>query len=191
MAFKDLMALIAPASIESRRLLLRLAQREDLAALMAVNGDPLVTDFLPYKTWASLADADAWFERMQTMQSGGTALQFVIFDKASQRAIGTCLLFRHEEGSQRAELGYVLGRAFWRQGLMAEALHALLSAAFTKMALRRIEAEVDPVNTASTRLLEAIGFVREGLLRQRWVSKGAPPHDVAVFGLLASDYKPR
>ena len=185
------MALTTPASIESRRLLLRIVRREDLAALMSVNGDPLVTDFLPYETWASLADAEAWFERMQTLQSGGTALQFVIVDKASQRAIGTCLLFRHEENSQRAELGYVLGRAFWRQGVMAEALRALLSAAFTTMALRRIEAEVNPANTASTRLLEAIGFVREGLLRQRWVAKGAPPHDVAVFGLLASEYKPR
>ena len=85
----------------------RLLAEPDLPALFAVNSDEAVTSLLPYATWTSPADADAWFKRMTDLQATGLALQFVVADKASDRAIGTCLLFRLEEGSQRAELGYV------------------------------------------------------------------------------------
>ena len=92
----------------------------------------------------------------------------MIVDRAAAVAIGTCLLFRFDEGSERAELGYVLGRAHWGRGLMREALGGLLDRAFTTMGLRRIEAEVDVRNASSSRLLARLGFTREGVLRQRW-----------------------
>ena len=69
---------------------------------------------------------------------------------------------------------------------MNEALVGLLSSAFSDMGLRRIEAEVDVRNSASARLLARLGFVREGLLRQRWVSKGEVK-DVEIHGLLRSE----
>ena len=182
------MPLVAPESIESARLSLRIVQRSDLPALLAVNGDPQVTHFLPYPTWSTLADGEAWFERMHGIQSGGTALQFVVVDRQTGEPVGTCLLFRYDEGSQRAELGYVLGRAYWGRGYMLEALHALLKHVFAAMGLRRVEAEVDPANVASTGLLERIGFVKEGVLRQRWVDAGRP-HDVCAYGLLRHEYR--
>ncbi len=55
------------------------------------------------------------------------------------------------------------------------------------MHLRRVEAEVNPANTASVHLLQRLGFTREGLLRQRWVDKGQA-YDVAAFGLLRDEY---
>ena len=64
------------------------------------------------------------------------------------------------------------GRAHWRRGCMREALRALIACAFGRMALRRLEAEVDPRNTSSGRLLLQLGFEKEGLLRQGWVSNG-------------------
>jgi len=109
---------------------------------------------------------------------------------ARGRAVGTCLLFRFDAASARAELGYVLGRAQWGTGLMHEALAALIDAAFGAMALRRLEAEVDPRNAASGRLLRRLGFRREGLLRQRWVTKGAAA-DVEVYGLLSAEWVAR
>ena len=181
------MPLVAPASIESEHLLIRLAAEHDLPALLAVNSNPEVTALLPYETWSSLADGEAWFRRMEGLQATGLALQFSIVDKAARRAIGTCLLFRFEEGSARAELGYVLGREHWGRGVMREAMTALLDAAFTRMGLRRIEAEVDVRNTASAALLRRLGFTREGLLRQRWVAKGRAK-DVEMYGLLRDEW---
>jgi RimJ/RimL family protein N-acetyltransferase len=73
---------------------------------------------------------------------------------------------------------------------MKEALQGLLSAAFSDLGLRRVEAEVNPANLASVRLLERLGFAHEGVLRQRWVAKGQA-YDVAVYGLLRDDWRPR
>ena len=176
-----------PEPIEAARVRVRLLAASDLPALYEVNADEAVTRLLPYATWTSPADADAWFERMAGIQATGLALQLVVADKASDRAIGTALLFRLEEGSARAELGYVLGRAHWGRGLMHEALGALLDRAFGAMALRRLEAEVDVRNAASARVLQRLGFTREGLLRQRWVSKGEAK-DVEIFGLLRDEW---
>jgi ribosomal-protein-alanine N-acetyltransferase len=182
--------LIAPGPIETERLAVRLVVETDLEALMEVNSDPEVTALLPYATWRSRADADAWLQRMRGIEATGLALQFVVVLKPAGRAIGTCLLFRFEEGSARAELGYALGRAHWGRGFMHEALVALLGSAFGAMGLRRIEAEVDTANGASARLLRRLGFTKEGLLRQRWVTKGTAK-DVELYALLRNEWLAR
>lgn len=176
-----------PACIDTERLRVRLVTEADIPALFEINGDPEVTKFLPYPTWHSLTDGQAWFERMQLIQAGGAAWQFVVAEQRGDRAVGTCLLFRHDEGSARAELGYVLARSCWGRGYMREALGALVACAFTTLGLRRLEAEVDPRNLASGRVLQGLGFVREGLLRERWVDKGVA-HDVEAYGLLKHEW---
>ena len=184
------MTLKAPIVIESSRLIVRPVEERDLPALLAVNGDDEVTRFLPYASWRSLADGRAWLERMSVLGARGESAQFVIIERESGLGIGTCLLFRYEEGSARAEMGYVLGRKYWGRGIMNDALTALISCAFGAYSLRRIEAEVDPRNTSSARLLEKLGFTREGLLRQRWVDKGIV-HDTHIFGLLRDEWHPK
>jgi RimJ/RimL family protein N-acetyltransferase len=182
------LALAAPGPIESERLVVRLVARADLPALLEVNSNEEVTALLPYARWQSMADAEAWLKRMEGIQATGLALQFVVVSKSSGLAIGTCLLFRYEGGSARAELGYVLGRSHWGSGLMHEALQALIDSAFAGLALRRLEAEVDPRNRPSTRLLQRLGFTKEGLLRQRWVTKGEVK-DVEMYGLLRDEWR--
>jgi len=129
--------LIAPAPIETERLTVRLVVDSDLPALMEVNSDDEVTALLPYAAWRSAADAEAWLLRMRGIEATGLALQFVVVLKSAERAIGTWLVFRFEEASARAELGYALGRAHWGQGLMQEALAALLCSCFGTMGVRR------------------------------------------------------
>jgi RimJ/RimL family protein N-acetyltransferase len=176
-----------PSPIDTEHLTVRLVLESDLPALLEVNSNDEVTGLLPYATWKSMADGEAWLQRMRGIEATGLALQFVVVLKTSRQAIGTCLLFRLEEGSARAELGYALGRAHWGQGLMHEALAALLAAGFGDMGLRRVEAEVDIRNVSSARLLQRLGFAKEGLLRQRWVTKGAA-RDVEVYGLLRNEW---
>jgi ribosomal-protein-alanine N-acetyltransferase len=176
--------------LPSPRLRLRPIAATDLPDLLVVNGDPEVTRFLPYATWQTAADGEAWFARMQTLAAAGTSQQLVVQRRDDGRVIGTALLFRHDEASVRAELGYALGRAHWGRGLMREALHALCGHAFGPMGLRRLEAEVNPANVASSTLLGALGFTHEGCLRQRWVAKGSAPYDTHFYGLLAHEWPP-
>ncbi len=177
------------SSVSTPRLTLRRVTRDDLPDLLAVNGDDAVTRFLPYATWQTLADGEAWFARMAALQADGGAAQYVIERREPRRVIGSCLLFRHEPASARAEIGYVLGREHWGQGLMLEAMRGFVAHAFGPLGLRRLEADVNPLNGASVRLLERLGFVREGLLRQRWVTKGVLG-DSALYGLLRDEARP-
>lgn len=170
----------------TERLTIRRVQPADLGDLLVVNGDELVTRFLPYPMWRTAADAQAWYERMAALQATGGTAQYVIEHRALARVIGSCLLFRHEPASSRAEIGYVLGRAHWGQGLMLEAMRGFVIHAFDGIGLRRLEADVNPLNLPSVRLLERLGFVREGLLRQRWVTKGEVS-DALLFGLLRGE----
>ena len=184
------MPLNAPNPIESARLCVRPVSEPDLPALLEVNGDEEVTRFLPYAAWKSMSDAEAWFKRMADLQAHGSALQFVIAEKQTGVPIGTCLLFQFEEANGQAEIGYVLGRAYWGHGYMREALTALIDCAFNRLSLRRLEAAVESQNAASTRLLRGLGFTREGVLRERWITKGGPM-DAEIFGLLRREWGER
>jgi RimJ/RimL family protein N-acetyltransferase len=73
---------------------------------------------------------------------------------------------------------------------MGEALTALLDSAFGSMGLRRIEAEVNTRNRPSAALLLRLGFTKEGVLRERWISKGRAA-DVEMYGLLRHEWSAR
>lgn len=177
------LATLAP--IETPRLLVRPVHEADLDPLMAVNGDDEVTRWLPYEPWRSAADAQAWLARMRALEADGGARQMVIVRRADAQPVGTVLLFRHEAASARLELGYVIGRAHWRQGLAREALTAVLERLYG-LGLRRVEAEVHADNAASNALLQSLGFRHEGLRRQRWTARGRT-YDVQAWARLASD----
>ena len=175
------------SQISANRVIVRPVGPADLTDLLEVNGDEEVTRFVPYPTWTSVADGTAWLERMQGLAAGGTAQQLVIERTEDQRVIGAVLLFKYEASSSRLELGYVLGRKHWRMGLASEALRALCGHLFVTGAVRRIEAEVNPDNTASCALLARLGFSLEGRLRKRWVAKGRV-YDVNFYGCLSEEW---
>ncbi len=176
------------ASLSSQRLALRPVTERDLPDLLEINGDPEVTRFLPYATWQSTEDGAAWLRRMEALAATGTGQQLVVVRHEDSKVVGTVLLFKFDEGSSRMELGYVLGRRYWKQGLMREALEAICAHAFSAMSIRRIEAEVNPANEPSNRLLRSLGFRLEGTLRQRWVAKGEA-YDTNFYGCLAEDWR--
>ena len=175
------------AKLETDRLTIRLVEESDLPSLLDINADDAVTRYLPYESWKSITDGQAWFSRASARLAAGEAGQFVVVLRESQRIIGTCLLFRFEESSARAEVGYLLAHKYWGAGYMFEAMKAFVAFAFEQVGLRRLEAEIDPRNVTSARLLERLGFVREGLLRQRWSTKNEIT-DSSLYGLLRTEW---
>jgi [ribosomal protein S5]-alanine N-acetyltransferase len=180
---------LADVRVQTRRLTVRPVEHADLEGLQAVNGDPEVTRFLPYETWTTPEHGRDWLTRMQALAQAGNAVQLVLQTRThtQTQVIGSALLFKLDSQSRRVELGYVLGRAHWRQGYMREALQGLCAHAFEVLKLRRIEAEVNPANQPSCALLQQLGFVHEGTARQRWCAKGRV-YDTRLYGLLASEW---
>ena len=112
--------------------------------------------------------------------------RWVIVRKADVQAIGTCGFHRWNKQHRRAEIGYDLARSAWRQGFMTEALTAVLEHGFAWMQLNRIEGLVHTENEASIRLLERLGFQKEGLLRQ-YFRQGDNYHDHWLLALLRTE----
>lgn len=99
-------------------------------------------------------------------------------------------LERHAGGIHQAEIGFALATTHWRKGLMGQTLPALLDFAFSHLGLHRITADVDPRNQASLKLLQGLGFQREGLLRQRYFHLGEI-QDAMILGLLKNEWLSR
>lgn len=174
-------------TLRTKRLELRLVEHRDLPDLLAVHSVDEVNRFLPFDTWAGMSDALAWYKKVLQRHQGGEAIQFAIVESRSGKVMGSCLVFGYEEDAQRVELGYGLGQGWWGQGYAREAIEMLIAHCFDTLALRRLDARVDPRNHASHALLLRLGFTLEGCLRQRQVFKGELV-DVNLYGLLMSEW---
>lgn len=92
---------------------------------------------------------------------------FFLFTEDEQRLIGGLTLGNVRRGvTQAATLGYWLGAMHTGRGYMTRAVGALVRHAFDELRLHRIEASCMPANSASLRVLERNGFLREGLARR-------------------------
>jgi [ribosomal protein S5]-alanine N-acetyltransferase len=98
---------------------------------------------------------------------GDQGYAFVILRSSDGALVGGLTLANIRRGvAQAASLGYWMGLPFIRRGYMTAAVAAVIPFAFTTLRLHRLEAACIPTNTASIRLLEKTGFVREGYARE-------------------------
>ncbi|MEZ5978496.1 MAG: GNAT family protein [Planctomycetota bacterium] len=110
-----------------------------------------------------------------------------VFESGSDVLVGTATVFKLDGSHRRAEVGYALRRDLWGRGIGTEVVGIELRFCFETLGLHRVEADVDPENAGSLRVLERHGFRREGLLRERWI-QGGVWCDSIVLGLLRDEW---
>ncbi|MGE5222108.1 MAG: GNAT family N-acetyltransferase [Omnitrophica WOR_2 bacterium] len=182
------MAPFDPVTITTERLSLRFLSEADLPALYDIYSHPEVMRYWGWPAWTDRAQARQMLLEAQEGYRSGNALQLAIERHADRVLVGSCSLFHFHAASRRAEIGYILGRAYWGSGYMHEALQGLLRYAFLTMDLHRLEADIDPRNRASARTLERLGFQKEGILRERWIVNGEIS-DTWLYGLLRREWQ--
>lgn len=173
--------------LETPRLQLRTVRADDVLAVFAIYANAEVARYLGEPMWTDPSRAEAWVQRVMRQRLEGQALQLLLQRREDAAVLGTCVLFHFHVASRRAEIGYVLAREHWGQGYAHEALTALIGHGFNAIDLRRIEADIDPRNVASARVLQRLGFVREGRLRERWEVAGEIS-DTEYWGLLRREW---
>lgn len=173
--------------LSTARLRLRALRVEDAEAMFAIYADPIVCRYLPWAAWASIDSGRDRIERYEMEMAAGESACLLIVREADGEVLGDCMLFDFDTQCRRVEIGYGLATAAWGQGFVHEAVGALLQYGFETLDLHRVEADIDPRNTASARSLERLGFVKEGLLRERWIVDG-DVSDSAIYGLLQRDW---
>lgn len=173
---------------ETERLRVRQLNNADAPALYAIFSHPEVMRYWSSLPWTSIGQAEELVAAAQEGYADESWFQWGIERKDADGVIGTCTLFHWHRGSRRAEMGYALGRPFWGQGYMHEALSGLVSHAFSTLNLNRLEADIDSRNRASARTLERLGFMREGEMRERWIV-GEEISDTWFYGLLRREWR--
>jgi len=170
--------------LETRNLLLRRMHPVDASALFKVLADKEVTEFYDDDAFADISQASGQIEAWENGFAKKTCIRWGITRKDEGYLVGSCGYYGFHTWYGRASIGYELARDYWRQGIMTEALRAIIDFGFREMELNRLEAVVMPENTASTKMLEKLGFRKEGLLEEyeKWGSKGFV--DLCMFALL-------
>ncbi len=175
-------------TLMAKRVHLRWLTGADERALFQIFSDPQVTQYWSSPPAQQVSDMSDLIDQIHSHFARDGLYEWGVALRDSDRVIGTCSLASLDFSNRRAELGFALSREFWRQGLMSEAVGAVLEFAFEQLNLRRLEADVDPRNTASIGLLQRFGFQREGFLRERWLV-GDEIADTVFFGLLRREWQ--
>jgi ribosomal-protein-alanine N-acetyltransferase len=162
-----------------------------------------------YEAWSSLRDSSRDFlrpwepiwpvddltrsayrrriRRYQQEIQDDSAYPFFIFREGDLALVGGLTLGMVRRGvSQAATLGYWMGAPFAGQGLMTQAVRNVAAYAFDNLRLRRLEAACVPANMPSKRLLERVGFLREGYAREYLCINGVW-QDHLLYALLRAD----
>jgi len=168
------------------RLRLRAYRDEDTQAIFALYSDTQVTRYWSHPAWTERRQAEDYIAARKALELPAV-YAWAVADRHTDDLVGTTTLFSLNGPQRRAEIGYSLLSLHQGKGYASEALRLAISHAFDILGLERIEADIDPRNLASCRLVEKLGFKREGLLRQRWRVNGETC-DSALYGLLLPEF---
>jgi ribosomal-protein-alanine N-acetyltransferase len=179
---------LATPTLRTARLRLRPFADTDADDLFALHGSPHVLRYWDAPPWGDPARAERFISACREMAAQGTGARLAV-DRLSDGAfIGWCGLSGWSPDYRSAKLGYCYEAAAWGGGYATEAAEALLAWAFDALDLNRVQAETDTRNQASARVLEKLGFAREGMLREDCVVNGEVS-DSWVYGLLRRDWR--
>ena len=175
--------------LETERLVLRRLHLADAESLFAILSDEQVARFYDDEAFTEISQAREQIEAWARGYDEWRVIRWGIVQRGTEKIIGTCGYYGFHRWHGRGSLGYELARPYWRQGIMTEALAAIIGFGFREVGLNRIQAVLMPGNEASEKLLEKLGFRREGVLRQyeNWGQKGHV--DVLMYSLLRDEHE--
>jgi RimJ/RimL family protein N-acetyltransferase len=174
-------------TLHTERLFLRPFSLEDAPAVQRLAGAREIaatTLNIPHPYEDGMAAA--WIETHQERFEKGELVNFAVVSKSDAVLVGAIGL--HVSASNaRAELGYWIGVPFWGQGYATEAGRAVVGYAFAALDLNRVLAYHLGSNPASGRVMQKIGMIREGCLRQH-TEKWGVLEDLVVYGILRDEW---
>ena len=181
--------------IETERLVLEVPSESDAPALFSlVGGDDRqeVTAGLLWDGPDEIAETLGFIRQAQTERYGDSGFHWAIRDRtgtitgASGSAVGM-ISARPSSEAGRGDVGYWLGKPYWGQRLMREALTAVLDLCFGELDQVKVEAEVFTTNARSKRLVEGLGMQLEGTIRSSHLKRGEWV-DAHIYGILREEW---
>ncbi|MDQ1350986.1 MAG: [ribosomal protein S5]-alanine N-acetyltransferase [Acidobacteriota bacterium] len=179
--------------IETQRLVLRQIRSEDAEDLWKLRNNSQIMEFMDISPMKSVREA---WEQINYISRNFIEEQIPIWaitlkedshTDTKNKMIGYVGYTGWNKKHYRAEIAYVLEPAFWRRGFMTEAIEAVLKMGFGQMYLHSVEANVNPTNIASIKILEKFNFRREAYYKENFYFDGKFV-DTAIYSLLKQDF---
>lgn len=177
-------------TLTTERLILRQFRPEDANAMFRNwAADPEVTRFL---TWPSHKDSQmtakllqSWIDRYDDPAWYNWGIEL----KENHELIGNISAVTVDERTNSADIGYCMGKAWWGNGIMPEALRAVIAFFFTEVGFERISACHDPNNPKSGRVMAKAGMKTDGILRAAGRNNQGIC-DVVYHSILRDEFRP-
>jgi ribosomal-protein-alanine N-acetyltransferase len=173
--------------LETRRLILRKTIRKDIPDIFVYSSDAEVTRYLRWGPHQTLADTEKYIQGVLDDYHEGRDGPWMIELRNTHTVIGHIHLMEINIQHSKAEVGFVLARSYWYQGIMTEALNAVLEYSFVELGLNRVEAWCISQNRTAARVLEKVGMTKEGELRDYLYQKGVF-WDFCVYAMLRESF---
>jgi ribosomal-protein-alanine N-acetyltransferase len=177
----------ASIALHGPTLTLRPPAVEDAPALLELASDPDVTRWFSWGPYTSVEQPRAYIDEAAGRRERGEQLDLLVVHREHGPA-GITGLSEFSARDRRCVVGTWLARRFWGTGANRESKALVAHLAFGVLGLHRLGAYSNTANVQSTKALLAVGFRREGVLRD-WHRHGERHHDVNVFGLLRSEWE--
>ncbi|MFN0186188.1 MAG: GNAT family N-acetyltransferase [Aquabacterium sp.] len=176
-------------TLKTARLILRPFAETDAAAIYALQSDARVLRYWDSPPWAERSRADAFLAACRQMEADGSGARLAVETRHNRSFVGWCAAFHWNPAYRSLGIGYCFAEPAWGKGYATEAVRGMLHWAYAALDLNRVEAELDTRNAASARVLEKLGFEREGLRREDCIVSGEVS-DSWIYGLLRRDWRP-
>jgi ribosomal-protein-alanine N-acetyltransferase len=159
--------------LETERLLLRRISEYDAQDIFVLRSDQRILRFIGKEPAKTIQDAEEFIRRVDEGIHAAEAIMWGIALKDNpENLIGTICFWNIQKENYRAEIGYVLHPDYWRKGFMKEAIKEVIAYGFKSLGFHSIEARIHADNIASAAILEATGFLKEGLLKEEFCFRG-------------------
>ena len=146
-----------------------------------------VTRYLLWSPHPDITHTRDYLRYIASRYATGSFYDWAVVLKSNGKMIGTCGFTSFDSPHDSAEIGYVLNPAYHGMGIATEAVRAILSFGFDRLALHRIEARFMEGNTASLRVMEKVGMRFEGYQRESMFVKGTY-RTIGCCSVLRSEY---
>lgn len=158
--------------LQTERLRLRKLSIADQHDIFEIRSNCNVMKYMARPIARTLDDATANIEKVLKNMDDKNGIDWAIEEKASGKLIGTIAFWKITKENRRAEMGYILNEKWQHKGIMHEAFSAVIPYGFKELQLHSIEANIDPDNVASAKLLEKNKFRKEAHYRENFFFDG-------------------
>lgn len=180
--------MLEPVTLEGRFVRLEPLSRTHVEGLARVGLDPELWKWIPFVV-TTPEEMRAYVETALAEQAAGQSLPFAVVHRQTNEVIGSTRYGNISEPNRRVEIGWTwYARAHQRTPVNSEAKLLLLTHAFEKLGMIRVELKTDALNAKSRAAIARIGGVQEGIFRRHLICQSGRVRDTVYFSLLDSEW---